>query len=67
MVHGERLNERKISARTNIEPFLDIVTRFTMARETEKIEKKREEKRKRKKKKSIYILYIQNYIVDTEW
>lgn len=38
-----------------------------MARETEKIEKKREKKRKRKKKKSIYILYIQNYIVDTEW
>lgn len=57
---------RKISARTNIEPFLDIVTRFTMAWETEKIEKKRE-KKERGKKRNLYILYIQNYIVDTEW
>lgn len=38
-----------------------------MMRETQSQEKNRKRERKKKKSIYIYILYIQNYIVDTEW
>lgn len=50
----------------NIEPFLEAVTRFTMAQKTEK-KSNRNGAKKEREKRNLYILYIQNYIVDTEW
>lgn len=63
-VHVEN-ETRNVSART-----LNRFSRqwyFMMSRETRVKKKETEEERERKRNLYIYILYIQNYIVDTEW
>lgn len=57
----KKLNEKKISARMNIEPFLEAVTRFTMAQKTGK--NRIETGRKKKEKKEIYIYYTYKTIL----
>lgn len=59
-----------VSARTDIEPRLEIVTRLWSAEGRERPGQKTNEVGKKQRNiyiYYIYILYIQNYIVDTEW
>lgn len=67
----EKLNKKKISARMNIETVSrSSDTFYDGARDKRKDSKETGRKKEREKRNLyiyIYILYIQNYIVDTEW